>query len=140
MEYAKSQPGRPAAMRVAASTAQMLVRISGLTAVVLGLLFWAGYTRNLLPMHMLAGALLVLSVWTLAFLAARAGVNRGFVVLAVLWGLIVPVFGLTQAQLLPGEAHWVIQVLHLLVGMVAMGLGQGQATSIKLIQTPTQQA
>ncbi len=135
MEHAKIQPSRSAAMLTAASIAQMLVRISGLTAVVLGLLFWAGYARNLIPLHMLAGSLLVLSVWTLAFLAARAGLNRGFVLLTVLWGVLVPVFGMTQAGLLPGDAHWVIQVLHLLVGIVAMVLGQGLATRTKQVQT-----
>ena len=35
--------------------------------------------------------------------------------------------GLTQSQLLPGDAHWVVQVLHLLVGLVAMGLAQDLA-------------
>jgi hypothetical protein len=122
-------------MFTATTIVQMLVRISGLTAVVLGLLFWTGNVLNLIPLHMLAGALLVLSVWALAFLAAWAGVSWDLVVLALLWGLLVPVFGMTQTQLLPGDAHWLIQVLHLLVGMTAMGLGQALATRIKQVQT-----
>jgi hypothetical protein len=92
-------------MFTATTIVQMLVRISGLTAVVLGLLFWTGNVLNLIPLHMLAGALLVLSVWTLAFLAAWAGVSWDLVVLALLWGLLVPVFGMTQTQLLPGDAR-----------------------------------
>jgi hypothetical protein len=90
-------------MFTATTIVQMLVRISGLTAVVLGLLFWTGNVLNLIPLHMLAGALLVLSVWALAFLAAWAGVSWDLVVLALLWGLLVPVFGMTQ--LLPGDAR-----------------------------------
>ncbi len=105
MEHARIQPRRPPAMFTATTIVQMLVRISGLTAVVLGLLFWTGNVLNLIPLHMLAGALLVLSVWALAFLAAWAGVSWDLVVLALLWGLLVPVFGMTQTQLLPGDAR-----------------------------------
>ena len=45
---------------------------------------------------------------------------------------------MSQTRLLPGDAHWVIQVLHLLIGIGAMGLGQGLATRIKQIHTPVQ--
>jgi uncharacterized membrane protein len=40
------------------------------------------------------------------------------------WGLIVLGLGLTQTNLLLNSAHWVIQVLHLLVGLIAIGLGE----------------
>jgi hypothetical protein len=69
------------------------------------------------------GFVLVIALWIMAGLAARAGVNPGLVALAIVWGLIVPVLGMTQVRLLPGDWHWVIQVAHLLVGLVAMGLG-----------------
>ena len=111
--------------------AHTLVRLAGLTAIVLGVLFWTGNAQVLIPVHMLIGLVLVLSLWTLAFLAAQAGVNRGFVALAVVWGFIVPVLGLTQGQLLPGDYHWVIKVVHLLVGLGAMGQGDGLAARIK---------
>ena len=61
-------------------------------------------------------------------LAVRAGVSMGFVALAAVWGLIVPILGVMQTQLLPGGAHWVIEVIHLLVGLVAIGLGNRLAT------------
>jgi hypothetical protein len=53
------------------------------------------------------------------------------VTLAVVWGLIVPLLGLTQGQLLPGDYHWVVKVVHLLVGMGAMGQGDVLAARIK---------
>jgi hypothetical protein len=65
---------------------------------------------------------------------------RGLVALAIVWGLVVPILGVHQNQLLPGSLHWVIQGLHLLVGTVAMGLGNRLASRIKQIQTPTYQA
>jgi hypothetical protein len=118
-------------MKTVTTIAHTLVRLAGLTAIVLGVLFWTGNARALIPVHVLIGLVLVLSLWTLAFLAARAGVNRGFVALAVVWGFVVPVLGLTQGQLLPGDYHWVIKVVHLLVGLGAMGQGDGLAARIK---------
>jgi hypothetical protein len=38
---------------------------------------------------------------------------------------------LNQARLLPGDFHWIIQVLHLLVGLAAIGLGEDLAGRIR---------
>ena len=118
-------------MKIAITVLQMLVRLSALTLIVLGVLFWTGHALTLIPVHMLVGFVLVLSLWALAVLAARAGVHPAFVALAIVWGLIVPILGLTQQRLLPGEAHWVIQVLHLLVGLGAISQAEGLAARIK---------
>jgi hypothetical protein len=118
-------------MKIATTVLQMLVRLSGLTLIVLGMLFWTGHALTLIPVHMLVGFVLVLSLWALAVLAARVGVHPAFVALAIVWGLIVPILGLTQDRLLPGDAHWMIQVLHLLVGLGAIGQAEGLAARIK---------
>jgi hypothetical protein len=118
-------------MRTATTTAQMLVRACFVVQLVLGGLFWTGNARGLIPLHQVVGFLLVFGVWTLAALAARAGVQPGLVALAAVWGLIVPILGLNQDRLLVGEAHWVIEVLHLLVGVGAVGLAEQLATRIK---------
>ena len=73
----------------------------------------------------------MLALWTQAFLAARAGVEPRLVAVAVVWGLIVPIVGLTQRELLPGSAHWVIQVIHLLLGIGLIGLAENLATRAK---------
>src|SRR5690348_6216321 len=111
--------------------AQMLVRISGLILIVLGVLFWTGSALSLIPLHMLLGLVLVLALWVLAGVAARAGVSAGFVALAIVWGLIVLALGMAQTKLMPGSAHWVIRVLHLLVGLAAMGLAERLAARIR---------
>lgn len=126
-------------MKIATTIAQSLVRLTGLIQIVLGALFWTCNALNLVPVHMLVGSILVLSLWTLAFLATRAGVSQGFILLAVLWGILVPVLGMTQGRILPGDAHWVIKVVHLLVGLSALGLGEGLATRIKHARTPVPQ-
>lgn len=118
-------------MKTAAIVLQMLVRIVGVILIVLGVLFWTDNADGLIPVHMLLGITLVLALWVLAILAALARVNMGLVVLAFVWGLIVPILGLTQTRLLPGSAHWVIQVIHLLVGLGAIGQADNLARQIR---------
>jgi len=118
-------------MKPATIVLEMLTRVLGALLIVLGLLFWTGNARTLVPLHMLLGISLVLALWALAVLAAVARVSLGLVALALAWGLIVPILGLTQTQLLPGAAHWLIQVLHLLVGIGAIGLAQALASQIR---------
>lgn len=118
-------------MKTTATVAQWLVRVTGLIQIVLGLLFWTGNQLTLVPVHILVGVILVLSLWTLAFAAARSGVEPGLVVVASLWGLLVVALGLTQSQILTGGAHWLIQVLHLLVGVAAIAQGEALGARIK---------
>lgn len=123
-------------MRFTARALGILIVVAGAIQIVLGVLFWTGYADALVPVHILVGIILVLALWTLAGLAAYAGVNIGLVLLAIVWGIIVPILGLTQTRLLPGSTHWVIQVLHLIVGLTAIALGQILAARIRqLVRT-----
>jgi hypothetical protein len=114
-----------------ATVAQMSVRASGVVLLILGVIFWTGNLDSLHLVHILLGLLLVLGLWTLAFLGARAGAPAAIVVVSVVWGLITPALGLTQENILTGGWHWVIQVLHLLVGLGAIGLAEQLARMIK---------
>jgi hypothetical protein len=108
-------------------------RVILIVQLVLGVLFWTGNTLNLIPVHMLVGLLLVLVMWTASALAIRARAPVGLVGLALLWSLVLPVFGVAHTGLLPGPAHVVIQILHLLVGVIAVGLveGLGRASRVR---------
>ena len=110
---------------------QMGIRVLGVIQLVLGILFWTGNALGLVDLHQLIGILLVLALWTQAALAHRAGVPGGLVAGAAVYGLIVPIVGLTQRELLPGSAHWVIQVIHLLLGIGLIGLAENLATRAK---------
>ena len=115
---------------------QMAIRALGVIQLVLGILFWTGNALGLVDLHQLLGILLVLALWALAALAHRAGVPGGLVAGAAVYGLIVPVVGLTQRELLPGSAHWVIQVIHLLLGVGLLGLAENLATRAKARLAP----
>ncbi|HKV52654.1 MAG TPA: hypothetical protein VJO52_15775 [Gemmatimonadaceae bacterium] len=110
-------------MSTALNTFRILVRLSGLILIILGVIFWTGHALGLIPVHMVVGLILAISLWALAFLGARSGVGAGMVTLVALWALVMLVFGAVQARIMPGAAHWVIQVLHLLIGIGAIGLG-----------------
>lgn len=121
-------------MKTATTAALMLIRLSGLVALVLGGMLFSSHPTALVPVHMLVGLVLVLSLWALSGMAASAGVSFGLVAAAVLWGLIVPVLGMAQLKLMPGSNHWVIQVVHLLFGLGAMGLGEALGGRLKRIR------
>jgi hypothetical protein len=121
-----------------ATVAQWIIRLCGLALVTLGVLFWTGNAVTLVPVHMLLGIVLVLSLWTLAAVAASAGAPRVQVAVAVAWGLVVPILGLTQDQILTGDPqHQVIRVLHLLVGLAAIGMAEGLGRAIRLSRAGT---
>jgi hypothetical protein len=118
-------------MTRASTVVQMLIRVCFVVQLVLGGLFWTNNARGLVPLHQLVGFIFVIAIWIQAGLAARAGVNLGLVAFAVVWALVMPILGLSQTELLPGSAHWVIQVVHLLVGIIAVGLAERLATGVQ---------
>lgn len=118
-------------MDTPSTVAHWTIRVTGLIQIVLGLFIWTGKADGLIAIHILSGSLLILSLWTLAAVAWRAGIAPTLVLVAVVWGLIVPVLGLTQTGILTGNGHWVIQVIHLLVGLGAIGQGEGLYVRIR---------
>jgi hypothetical protein len=123
-------------MRSTITGIQMFVRVAGVVQLLLGLAFWTGNLLGLVNLHMLNGILLVLGLWTQAVLAARAGVEPRLVAVAAVWGLVVVIVGLTQTDLLTGSLHWLIQVIHLLLGIGLLDLADTLATKAKARLAP----
>jgi hypothetical protein len=111
--------------------ARMLVRAAFLVQIVLGVIFWTGNALGLKNLHMLIGFILVLSLEVIVVAAARRGVDTGLWALAGVWGIVTVLFGVTQESILTGSAHWVIRVLHLLVGIGAIGFSEALAGRIE---------
>ncbi len=78
--------------------ASVVLSFAGLLALILGLLFWINSALNLIQMHMLLGLLAVGALWVI-------GIGR------------------TQSSLMVGAFHWVIQVIHLVLGLLVIGMG-----------------
>mgnify|MGYP001344917880 CR=1 FL=1 len=105
-------------------TLRWIVRLSALALVVLGIGFWTGNWMNLIPVHMTLGIVLVICFWITALAALSVRAPVGMVIAALVLGAIVLALGATQMRLLPGPAHWVVQVVHLLIGLGAAGFNE----------------
>ncbi len=87
-----------------------------------GILFWTGRALPLVQLHKLVGVLFVVSLLTLVVLAARAAAPPTPVIALAVVALVIPVVGFVHMRLMPGASHWIVQVVHLLLGLSAMPL------------------
>ena len=122
-------------MTKAAKVMQMLIRGLGVVQIVIGIAIWMGFGLRPPVIHMAIGIAFVLALWILAILGAQARAGAPLVALLLLWGALTVVFGMAQAAILPGPQHWIIRVLHLLVGVAAMGQAEALAGRMKRAST-----
>ena len=95
--------------------------VAGLGALTLGLLFWIA-NMNFISIHLLFGLTVALSLLILGIVGVLTRGLRLLGAIGIVYALILPVFGLTQATLLVGSLHWLIQTAHLLVGLGGLAL------------------
>jgi hypothetical protein len=100
---------------------RVIAGVAGLGALTLGLLFWIA-NLNFIGLHMLFGLTVALSLLILGIVGVFTGGMRLLGAIGIVYALLVPVFGVTQATLLVGSLHWLIQTAHLLVGLGALAL------------------
>lgn len=110
-------------MRAMVTVSQALAGAVGAALVGLGAGIWTGAgAGQLVALHAALGLLLVGIVWALAGAGLRAGLPARVCVTAIVFGAVAIVFAGVQDALVRGGGHWVIQVLHLLVGLAAVAL------------------
>jgi len=100
---------------------QIVLGIAGLGALLLGLLFWIA-AIDLISIHMLFGLIVTLIILVMRIIAVSTRGIRIWGIAGIVYAFIVPIFGLTQSSILIGNLHWLIQTLHLLVGLGALAL------------------
>ena len=102
----------------------MVLSLAGLLALILGLLFWTGSALNLISLHMLLGFLAVGALWIIGVAQALTSSGSWIIAtVAIIVGALMVVLGLTQSSLMVGDFHWLIRVLHLLLGLLTIGIG-----------------
>lgn len=99
----------------------MVARVLVTAQIVLGLLIWFGKI-SLTQAHIAIGSLFVLDLWILGVIALFALSARGLSLFALLMGGVIMWLGVAQTSLLVGSAHWAVRLVHLLLGMSAMGI------------------
>jgi hypothetical protein len=97
-----------------------LIGIGGLALIILGFGFWGGTWTELVPLHEKIGILVVLLLWVVALIGLAYNVSKVRIAIAIVWGFIVIGFGFAQTGIMLGGMHWIIRVLHLIVGLVAL--------------------
>src|SRR5215475_12292746 len=104
--------------------------LAGIGAMTLGLLHWF-FRISFIEFHMLFGLLLTLTLLITGIVAVFTKGLRALGAIAIVFALIVPVFGITQMQILVGDFHWLIRVAHLLVGVAAVSLTERIGGQVK---------
>ncbi len=100
---------------------QIIVGIAGLCALVLGLFIWIA-NIDLTDIHMFFGLLVTLGLLVMSIIALTASGLRIWGIVGIVYAIIVPIFGVSQSNILVGHLHWLIQTLHMLVGIGALVL------------------
>ena len=104
--------------------ASAVVTLAGTLALASGLAFWLGAAPGLVSMHMLLGFLTVASLWTIGVAQAlSSNGSTSVAALAVIVGALTAYIGMNQTTLLPGAYHWVVQIGHLILGILNIGVG-----------------
>lgn len=123
-------------MRKATTALLMILRLAGVVQIVVGLIIWVGHNKSLVPLHSIIGSLFVLDLWILGIVALFKLPSRGLPLFTLLWGGLVLWFGMAQTTIAPDAGHWLVRVLHLIVGLAAMGFGESLAARVRRAGNP----
>lgn len=100
------------------------MRIAMALQVIVGIALWTGHWISLVNTHMIVGMLYVLMLWGIAGIAIAQRRSAGLAAFAFVWGVVIAAFGMTQQGILVGDLHWIVRVLHLVVGVAAMPVAE----------------
>ena len=100
---------------------QIIVGIAGLCALVFGLFIWIA-NIDLTDIHMFFGLLVTLGLLVMSIIVLTTRRLRIWGMVGIVYAIIVLIFGVSQSTMLVGHLHWLIQTLHMLVGIGAIVL------------------
>jgi len=113
----------------------MVLRVTVLINLILGILFWTGNADSLIIVHIILGLLAVISLFTIGIVqGVRKGGSFPLALATFVVGFLLAFIGLFQTRWNLGSSQWVIQVIHLLLGLAAIGLGEMIAGRYRRLQ------
>ena len=114
--------------------ASAVLTMAALLALISGILFWTGTAVNLIALHMLVGFLAVGALWVIGLTQAFAQHGSWIIAAcALIVGAVMIVLGMMQSSLMAGEHHWIIQAIHLALGLLTIGIGHMAAARYRKI-------
>ena len=111
-----------------------IARLDGLAALILGGILWSG-SRGSLKIHIITGFILTLTLLLVALLSFFLRVRPALPIVAIAWAILLPYVGFAQLKLVPGASHVVVQLIHLVIGICAIGLVE--AVGAKIVRRTT---
>src|SRR4051812_40135400 len=117
-------------MRTITAVSLKIVKIAAIVQLVLGIAFWTGHAYPLIPLHIVIGLALVLALSTISVLAFTARVRPPVAIFGLVWAVAMAAFGARQAMILIGPLHWMIRVIHLIMAIAAVRIGEMLAQGI----------
>lgn len=114
--------------------ASMLLRGGFLLALIIGFGFWFGWwaaSGAIVLIHMLLGLIVIISVWYLGLAQAQRGGSFGLTIGTFVVGLLLAIVGLTQQRLFGTLPMVAVQLTHLVLALLAVGLGEMCARRIR---------
>ena len=102
----------------------MLMRIGAGVQVVVGLGLWNGRWYSLVDMHRTVGVIYVVLLWMLAIIALVQRRSVKVALFGITWGFVIAALGFAQQGILIGDLHWIVRVVHLIVGLAAMPIAE----------------
>lgn len=106
-------------------TLAMILRVLFVVQLVLGILFWLDVAGGgWVVAHMLVGILFVALFWAIGIVGAWPNGNLGLAAGTFFLGLVLAIVGMTQTGILTGSGHWIIQVIHLLLAVLCLGMAE----------------
>ena len=98
--------------------------LAGMLALASGLYFWLTGSVSVVSMHMLLGFLTVAGLWTIGIAQAiTTGGSWALAAVAFIVGALTIYIGMNQAAMFLGEHRWLIQISHLVLGILCIGIG-----------------
>lgn len=113
-----------------ATALRWVARLDGIGALILGIVLWTG-SLGFLKIHILTGFIMSVTMLLIGLLGLFARVKPTLPIIAIAWAPLLPYVGFAQLKLFPGAIHVVVEVIHLLIGICAIGIAEALAAKIK---------
>lgn len=114
-----------------ANLLRWIARVAGSLALILGILLWLGTAFSLLRVHTILGIATAAALALIAIVALAAGARAPMAIVAIVWAAATLYIGFNQNTLLTGSSHWAIEVLHLVLGVGAIGMAESLAAGVR---------
>ena len=106
-----------------------VARLDGLAALILGILLLTGSAGSL-KSHILTGFVMTITLLLIGLMGFFSRIKPVLPIIAIAWAILLPYVGFAQLKLFSGASHVVIQIVHLLIGICAIGIVEAIAAKI----------